>query len=290
MQPIVIFLVIAIIFSVYFVLGLQKETGELPEGEEGTLKPEAPQAPIGETYYKTPAKPAPQTPTETVTEPTVSPYFEKVKLGNVSHTLIQLSSQLKTDEKINVTGWKIKGRLGEITIPQGVELFIPGSSIGKGDITVENYDKVYLYSGSNPFKTNQTFRSNKCFGYLKDYYDSVPSYLSYSKICPKIDREEIWRFGDECQSAIRRLESCQVPSSISPYVELDPACHSYYDNYISDNLNYDKCIENYSKDENFFKNAWYIFVGYDIVCDCSDTLYLYDRNGLLVHEYSYKRY
>lgn len=288
MQPLVIFLAIAIIFSVYYVMNLSKETGEIPKTEESTSKTQPSQISPGKTY-KAPTIPStPATPESS--EPKVSLYFGKVKFNNVSHSSIELRAQFAADEKINITNWKIKGRLGEITIPQGVELFIPGSSISNQDIFVKNYYTVYLYSASNPFKVNQNFRSNKCFGYLENYYGSLSYYLFHSKICPKIDREEIWRFSKECQSSILKLEYCRIPDySNEPHALVDP-CHSYIQNYISENLNYDGCIENYYKDEDFLKKYWYIYVGYDIICDCSDTLYLYDRNGLLVDEYHYERY
>jgi len=220
----------------------------------------------------------------------MSPSFGKVKITDASHSLITIQYQLKGTETTDITNWKLKGKNGEFVIPRGVELFIPGSSIPEKDIFLKQSDAVHIYSKKDPFYTNKSFRPNKCFGYLNDYYKTSTGY-SFSKICPRINRDEVCYFSKGCQSAVLALESCSPKDySKNLVVTSDLTCQSYIDNYISRYLNYNGCIENYYKDKDFLKNYWDIYAGYDIVCKCNDTLYLYDQNGFLVDKYEIKVY
>jgi len=297
MQVVVIFLSIAILLSALYVLGFPKKTTEAPEGEETVSPATTEETPPAQTYYKSSAgtqtgNPPISAGSATASEQTIpvtSPYFGKVKFSSASHTTIRLSSQFKTDEKINISGWKIKGADGEITIPQGMELFLSETSATtKENIYLKQSDQAYLLSAKVPFGMSLAFRPNKCFGYLKDSYKNLP-YVP-SKICPTIDKNEICHFTTECQSAILSLRSCQPINYSTLYLSFNSDCQSYIENYISRNLSYNGCVENYYKDKDFYQKIWYVYVGYDIVCKCNDTLYLYDQQGLLVDQYSYKGY
>ena len=297
MQVIVIFLSIAILLSALYVLGFPKKTEEAPKGEETVSPATTSQAAPAKTYYKSTTGTQTGTPpisagSATASEqsiPVTSPYLGKVKFSSASHTTIRLSAQFKTDEKINISNWKIKGAGGEITITQGTELVFFGTPVStKENIYIEQSDHVYLLSSKVPFGMSSAFRPNKCFGYLKDSYKNLP--YAPSKICPAIDRDAICHFSTDCQNFILRLRNCQAIDYSSLSLSFDSSCQSYIGNYISRNLSYNGCVENYYKDKDFYQKAWYVYVGYDIVCKCNDILYLYDQNGLLVDQYSYKGY
>lgn len=219
-----------------------------------------------------------------------SPYFGKVKISGRSAktssrpSLITLNSRLREEERINITGWRIKGRQGEIIIPQGVEKY-PSSSYGllpKGNIFIKKSDTIYLLSGSNPLGgTKNGFRLNECFGYFLNYQNFYPS---FSKRCPRPTLEEIPHLGPYCQDFILRVSRCSVPDySDNPNVAYSSQCTSY----IQDYFGYNNCFKNYSKDEDFLKNRWYIYVSSDIVNKLHDTLYLLDQNGLIVDKRLY---
>jgi len=215
----------------------------------------------------------------------ISPYFGKIMISSASHSYIKLSNKSSEDEKINITGWQITGDKGTITVSKGVELFVPGEDMVEKDIFIEKGDNVYFYSEKNPFGRKEDFRPNKCFGYLTSYYDSVSSF-NYSKICPKIEDRDICHLSDDCQKYIRKLRSCKMPDYSEDFsVLLDSKCKEFIDNYTSEYLNYEGCINNYFKDDDFYKNAWYIYVGYDIVGRCTEKIYLYDESGLFVDDY-----
>ena len=221
-----------------------------------------------------------------------SPYFQKVKISSLSKDSISLNTYLQDEEKINITGWKIKsGKGGELTIPQGAEVY-SGISTANSDILIKKYDSIYIQSKSIPFgSNNRVFRPNKCFGYLAESYGSTFP-LSYGKVCPKINRDEICYFSKKCQDSILQLQSCRrFDFSKNPQITYDSSCIEYIRNYISQYLNYEGCLNYYLKDENFLEKKWYIFAGYSIMCRCGkDTIYLYDKDGLLVDKRDYEQY
>lgn len=230
------------------------------------------------------------TPAKRTFKVSLSPYFGKVKISGISQSSITLTNNLAQGEKINITNWRVKGMRGEIIIPQGTELYLSNYPLLKNDIFIKQYDTVYISSDYSPFGINKNFRPNKCFGYLKDYYTSNFPF-SFSKICPQINCEEIRYFSESCQSAIRQLQNCfSLNYSNYPQISFDSSCQAYLENYTAKYLNYDGCIQNYSKDKDFFQNTWYIYAGYSIFCKCSDNLYLYDQNGLLADKYHYESY
>lgn len=219
----------------------------------------------------------------------VSPYFEKVKISTVkaksfsSCSLITLSVQSEDKEKINITGWRIRGNKGEIIIPQGIEMFSSYEGIlAPQDISVGQYDKIYLLSQDSPLGKNRNFRLNKCFGYFLNDYKIFPS---FSRKCPKPKLEEISHLKEYCQEFILKLGTCEIPDYSEDYgILYDNECVSY----LRENLKYSSCFKKHSKDENFFDNYWYVYLGeYDIVSKLHDTLYLRDKNGLLIDKYLY---
>jgi len=214
-----------------------------------------------------------------------SPYYGKVKLSTLRAEtcyhpcLITLSVKIYPGEKINITGWKIKARKGEITIPQGIEKY--QSDRTPSDIIIKEYTNIYLINDSNPLGRDKNFQLNKCFGYIKNYHSFYPSFYTYS---PKPKLEDVSHLNPYCQEYILRLSSCEIPNySNNTKIATDSECVSFLNN----TFNYSSCFKKYSQDENFLKNYWYVYVGTDIVEPLHDTIYLYDPNGLLVDKYMY---
>jgi len=226
-----------------------------------------------------------------------SPYFEKVKIYRVRipssyypSSLISLNSYLTREEEINITGWRIEGKKGGFTIPQAIEKYnhffysqLSNENLPLKDILVKYTDKIHLSSALNPLGRNKNFRLNKCFGYLAekrdfaiDFYNSCPR--------PKRDDEEILNLDTCCQKYILEKGTCEIPEYWeNPRVAGDSECVDY----ILDNLNYIGCYNNYSKDEDFLKNEWHIYMNRDFVSPGLHMLYLRDQNGLLVDKHLY---
>jgi len=226
------------------------------------------------------------TPAKRTFKVNLSPYFRKVKISSVRTpyssypSVITLKVYLNKEEEINITGWKIKGRRGESTIPQAIERYFLGFP-GK-DIIIEKDNTIYLSGGSSPLGGNRNFRLNKCLGYLAKPDNSS---LSIPKSCPRPKEEEISHLRPCCREFIRRIRGCEVPDySNNPRIYEDSRCVSY----LKENFNYEGCFMNYSRDEDFLQNSWYIYLKSDIATsDYCDTIYLQDQNGLFVDKYSY---
>ncbi len=62
--------------------------------------------------------------------------------------------------------------------------------------------------------------------------------------------------------------------------------------YLNANLNYNGCFANYQADQDFFSNQWHIYLDriYKEIFSWTnefDTLYLRDKDGLLVDKYEF---
>ncbi len=218
-------------------------------------------------------------------ENTISPYFGKVKISGVRNkssyfpSLVTLRYSLTRGDKINITGWKIKGRPREIIIPKAIKKY--QSYIEPDDIIIENYGTIYLIGASSPLGRNKNFRLNKCMGYLKNYHSFYPSFYTS---CARPGLRQISHLNPECQEYILHLYRCEVPNYSSNFkIATDSECVSYLNN----NFNYGGCFKNHNKDDDFLKNIWYLYINSDIAHPLHDTIYLFDQNGLLVNKYIY---
>jgi len=216
---------------------------------------------------------------------TLSPYYGKIKISSIkaetrTHpSLITLVTRSKKEEKINITGWKIKTRKGEITIPQAIEKYSP--LVSPKDIYVQRGEKIYLIGASNPLGNNVNFKLNKCMGYLKNYHKFYPS---FSSLCPKPSLKEISHLTPFCQEYILRLPRCKIPNYSNNFqIANNYQCTSF----LKDNFSYSNCFKKYQKDEDFLKKYWYLYIKSNLVNKLHDTVSLYDQNGLLVDRYIY---
>ena len=306
MKAVTIFVIIIIAIVAYFVFEQYLTKGNLPAGlqlqanvsqkksiEKETIETNKPLTATASRPIQ-PNNPGPnqienettkKTPTSTRETTDISPYYGKVKLSTIRAetryhpSLITLSVRIYPGEKINMTGWRVKARRGEITIPQGIEKY--RSHIDPRDIIIKEYTNIYLINDSNPLGRDKSFQLNKCFGYIKNYQSFYPSFYTY---CPRPKLEDISHLNPYCQEYILRLSSCEIPNySNNIKIAADSECVSFLNN----TFNYSSCFKKHSKDDDFLKNYWYVYVGTDIIEPLHDTIYLYDPNGLLVDKYMY---
>ncbi len=259
----------------------QKRTINLPAGpEEYTFLV---RAKIKDVIDPTPAK--------RTFKINTSSYFGKVTISNARaesssrSSSITLTVSLEEGEKINITGWEIRGRKGGFTIPSGIEKYTPYyNPIPDEDIVIDRSGKIYLSGDSNPLGNGRNFRSNKCLGYLTNYRDFP---IAISKNCPKPEKEELSYLEPCCQKFILDLGRCEMPEYWeNSRISDDSECVTY----INENLNYAGCYRKYSKDEDFLGDDWHIYMNKNfVVSDDCDTLYLRDQNGLIVDIYDYGR-
>lgn len=299
MKAAFIFLIVIVIIAAYSFFNYFLKDWDFPDYLKLQEK-----AAVSEIIKEKPSNPQPSSPQPSSPQPSnpqpnnsqkeennpkektdVSPYFGKVEISKIqaqsyyNTSLIGLSFWLREGDKINVTGWKIKARKGQIIIPQAIEKYQPYGT--PRDIIIEKYGSIYLIGSSNPFGRDKNFRLNKCFGYFLNYQKFYPSFYTY---CPKPKLEEISHLNPYCQEYVLNLSSCQIPDySNNLKIATDYQCVSF----LIDNFSYSKCFEKHSQDQDFLMNSWYIYTNTDIVEPLHDTIYLLDKDGLIVDKYLY---
>ncbi len=247
--------------------------------------------PVPKTTYYVPSNPAPTNEKKTETPPiksTISPYIGKVKISGIQSAnsyrpaMITLRISPYKGDAIDLTGFRIKTRIGELTIKQGFEIYEPYPTTRTiQDIIIKDSVTIYLINSDSPLGTNYNFRPNKCFGYLKDYSFYPSIYTSY---CPKPTLKDVSHLQPYCQEYILRLPSCSIPDySDDVKIVFDMECRNFIDSI----FNYRSCINDYSEDKDFFNNSWYVYVNQNIVEPLHDAIYVYDQNGFPVDQYLY---
>ncbi len=104
--------------------------------------------------------------------------------------------------------------------------------------------------------------------------------------CPYIDQSAISKMGftGECENYIFSLGSCEVPDlNNAPIPQNDYACRDY----IESNFNYKACFSAHENDADFLSNQWWVWTGSSPLDEYHDMVDLFDKNGLLVNQYSY---
>jgi hypothetical protein len=232
-----------------------------------------------------PASPPKEPPAPVVpTKPPV-PTKPDIKISGVSspgffskYSQITLRANLGDNQRVNITGWKIKSNTDFWIIPKGVEIYKTGAD--PEDIYVKNSDRVVIYSGAN--RLNSNYRLNKCLGYIRDVEPRHPSY------CPAVDRSTIIGFSGACQDYIYSLGSCGIPSDNPPVPENDTACRAFLSG-----LNYYGCVDRHRGDSDFLNSEWRVWMASygssdrNIFDARHDRVQLLNREGELIDEYIY---
>lgn len=216
---------------------------------------------------------------EEIKKPQVKLKISNVYSGNSYNSSLITLKYESGKKETNITGYKIKTRQGEFTIPQGIEKY--NSYMPEKDIFVGQHITVYLVGEKSPL-ARKNFRTNECFGYLERNYDFYPSVWSSCHSGPKL--EELSDLQPYCQDFILRSYGCKAPNFQNNLkISIDSECVAYMEK----NFNYNGCFNKYSNDSDFLKNYWYIYTGSNIVEPLHDTVYLYDRNNILLDKFSY---
>lgn len=218
----------------------------------------------------------------------LSPHFEKVKLevkkttNSQNQFSIALKTNLKKGEKINISGWWFRtNRQSSKSIPWGIKYYNPFGYSKKEPIVLETGDYVYFYFSPSP--TGQSFRLNKCTGYLNnDFLFSPP----LPQNCPLPSKKEISFLSGRCQSFILSLKKCEAvsPAKIQIFNRPDElSCRIYLEEF-----NYKNCYDDHYSDPDFLSHEWRVWLDWPLQFDPEhDRLLLFDEKGLLVDEYAY---
>ncbi len=186
------------------------------------------------------------------------------------------------NESIDITGWRVKGNSGgEIYIPQASADYTLSGWMSNGDIIFGTGSYVTVYSTRSTVGRN--IRLNKCFGYLNELYTFNPRLPNN---CPSYDRKQISTFSGACQTFIRSLSACEVPTANEKNQfggGADVACRALLDTF-----NYGGCYKVYRGNSDFFSGEWRVWIDAELPFDTEhDRLVLYDKSGKVVDVYTY---
>jgi hypothetical protein len=209
----------------------------------------------------------------------LSPYFGEVTFEGISAATldgpgtITLGANLDgATTTIDITGWKIAGRIGNEFIPKAINLYDPTGFTPASDILVSDGDTVNIYSSSAPFN----LRLSECTGYLATIADFNPS---LPLDCPQVDPAQLQNFTSACQDYVGSFGGCDLPDMSSPDVQaLDYTCQEYLQN----TFNYKGCFQAHNTDPDFLSNDVEVWTGSNAVDPDHDVVKLLDRKGLLV--------
>ena len=223
-----------------------------------------------------------------------SPYKGLVKLSGTSGAkktdpnkeYITLKISRGVSEPISLSGWSVKSIFGAIfyELPDAERVSTSGLETVDSRVTVSAGDSVIVLTGRSP--SGDSFRVNKCSGYFEQFQDFTPS---ISKRCPTPEDELVFfngasGFNNECLDFIERLPRCKLfLDSIDN--DLSPSCKQF----VTEELNYVKCVEHHVNDSDFYQGQWRLFLKRDqeIWKSKREQIKLYDNQGRLVDTISY---
>lgn len=220
----------------------------------------------------------------------LSPYFNKVRISSAYYSYfagspseIRLYAYLPQGEKVNVSGWRIKSNRRELTIPQAIDVYESAGLSPESDIIISGNASLVIYSNASPLGKN--LRLNKCIGYLENVQKLSSIFPS---TCPApYSRGELAELSGTCQSYILSLGSCKLPD-VSFYNSFPGTDEGNKCRQFLSSVNYQSCYNAHRWDADFLSNEWRIWVNENILLDQEhDRLRLFDKQGLLVGEYSY---
>lgn len=243
----------------------------------------------------------------------VSPWQGKVRLqrGNGryetdpdrEYVVIQMT---RAGENVDITGWTLMNAKDNQPIRSGAnEFYYPNAdrvTIGYGARIVSNTggsggERIVVPKGGraivttgNPPDTfpaliNTSFLDTKCTGYFAEA-GVFPGGVGARCVSPR-QEPGIDTVSEACYDFIRGIGSCRTPT----YERMERAnisnqCRSY----IAEHFDYKGCVTYHQYDSDFFGNVWhvYLFQSTELWSRSSDTISLFDENGLLVDQISYR--
>lgn len=190
---------------------------------------------------------------------------------------------------VDLTGWKLVSPItgASVNIPQGAALAQENGTGALSDIVVSAGTDLYIGTYTSPLR--QSFRENKCTGYLTENHTFSPRL--YSSSCPTPHDEFNSSFNgggegsyDKCQNYLYTLSSCVVPS-ITPPKETPFSCVTF----AKSRLSYTGCVGTHYGDTDFTGKVWHVYLGRNTLVwkIPNDTIKLLDAEGKTVDVYSY---
>jgi len=225
-----------------------------------------------------------------------SPHFGTIDISGVTiptssrNSKITLNTKLAKDKEVNITGWTFETQIDKYIIPQGVMLFTGDVSTSKReDIVLQSGQKAIIESRHNPLANNINFRVNECFGFLEEEFNTS---LPETNRCPKdfeFTKGEVSQYSPACQDfLLNKVKGCKIPDySQNITIFADFSCVTLLKN-LEDKFTYGYCLQQFSDEENFIRNTWYIYnEGNEFLRGGHDRITLFDESGMFVDKFLY---
>lgn len=224
-----------------------------------------------------------------------SPFFGKIKLGGVSYNGSSNKPQYEkfsitnnssdSLDQIDVTGFRavVNRSNFSFVIPTGTNILDPRNILANDRILLKRGNSVTFYIGKkSPAGVN--FQENSCTAYLNNLFEGYDSLSGYGS-CSLPDKSEYDRFSVACRTYIRSISSCRIPQLEYYRFANEPECRDF----IIKNYNYQACVSRARDSAEFYSGRWKIYLsrGEEVMDNLNDTIFLYDKSGLLVDRYKY---
>ena len=227
-----------------------------------------------------------------------SPYYGKINLSGISglkqndpsKEYFTLSTKLKKNETVRITGWVLKSEVtgNYVTIGKASLLPFPFTNT-ESDIVLQAGDRAYLIKGFSPIGIS--FRTNKCTGYFEENRAFTPR-LSLS--CPRVGDEDLPEFSpildrqEECVKIIERIPRCTTKGS-EFLRDLPDTVSNACKTYIKERINYNTCVANHFGDTDFPGNEYRVYfkIFGPLWRTTHDKINLLDESGLVVDTIEY---
>lgn len=189
-------------------------------------------------------------------------------------------------QAITMTGWKLESTAtGFATVlPQAATLPFLGGVNNPSPMSMSANQNAYIVTGRSPNGTS--FRTNVCTGYFEQFQNFNPA-LRLECPSPTTEADTFFAAGslnDECYDIVRAIPRCTLVMQSIP-ASAGTACEQF----ISNTLSYNGCINKHKNEAKFYKDDWYIYIGRDqeLWRSRSERIRLIDENGKVVGVVSY---
>jgi len=212
----------------------------------------------------------------------LSPYLGKIVIETVNSWFGSENIVIRNlgDSAVEISGWRVRSRAGEIIIPQAVKVFYLGALNLRGPLRLAPGERALIYTGSG--SPGENLRLNRCVGYLNKQANVSPSFGSD---CPRPEYWEIKNFSRKCQDFIQALGTCEITDPNEPTLIDEPECRQW----LTENLNYNACVMRHQFEADFFGNEWRVWLGsgQDMYDAAHDNIVLYDAASQVVDRRDY---
>lgn len=159
-------------------------------------------------------------------------------------------------DNINLTGWKLRSAVTGNQFEIGKAAVIPVIGV-KNETPLILQKNNTLVLTQNPSPVGVSFRLNKCTGYFeqdKDFQPQLPRRCPWagSELPPLSNL-----YNENCLNYIKQLPPCTTPHPGNFPDNISLGCKEY----ITNNYNYNACVQKHASDKDFFDSEWRIYGG-----------------------------